>query len=140
LGCFVANLIVGKLHPEAPSKSFLIFSKVLEYTNHSTVKQFVNDGLKVLWSERVQEEKVLVLYSDAEAYMPKAATALKVFYQNLIHFTCMAPRLQFVAEEVRSNFPDVNNLISSTRKSFVKATQCVQCYRNQLPDVALPPE
>jgi hypothetical protein len=50
LGRFVANLIVGKLDPEAPSKSFLIFSKVLEHTNHSTVARFVNDGLKVLWT------------------------------------------------------------------------------------------
>jgi hypothetical protein len=113
---------------------------VLEHTNHSTVARFVNDGLKVLWPKSLQEEMVLVLYSDAAAYMPKAATALKVFYQNLIHFTCMAHGLQRVAEEVRSNFPDVNKLISSTKKFFVKALQRVQCYRNELPDVALPPE
>jgi hypothetical protein len=48
--------------------------------------------------------------------MPKAATALNVFYQNLIHFTCMAHGLQRVAEEVRSNFPDINKLISLTKK------------------------
>jgi cytidylate kinase len=69
----------------------------------------VNDGLKALWPQRVQEEKVLVLDSDAAAYILKAATALKVFYKNVIHFG-----LQRVAEEVRSNFSDVNKLISST--------------------------
>jgi hypothetical protein len=139
LGHFVANLIVGKLDPEALSRSFLIFPKVLEQMNHSTVARFVNDGLKVLQSQSVQEKKVLVLYSGAAAFMLKAATALKVFYQNLIHFTCMAHGIH-VAEEVRSNFPDVNKLISSTKKVLVKAPQCVQCYRNQMPNVALPPD
>jgi hypothetical protein len=84
----------------------------------------MKDGVKV-WPQSVQVEKVLVLYSEATASMPKAATALKVSYQNLIHFTCMAHGLQHVAEEVRSNFPDVNELISSTKKVFIKApTMC----------------
>jgi hypothetical protein len=92
---------------------------VLEHTNHSTVARFVNDGLKVLWPQSVQEEKVLVLYSDATAYIPKAATALKVFYQNLLYFSCMTHGLR-VVEEVRSDFPDVNKLIpSSTKKKFL---------------------
>jgi hypothetical protein len=43
---------------------------------------------------------------------------------------------------VRSNFPDVKKLISSTKKKkvFVKAPQRVQCYINQLANMALPPE
>jgi hypothetical protein len=53
--------------------------------------------------------------------MPKAATALKVFCQNLIHFTCMAHGLQCVVEEVRSNFPDVKNLFhQQQQKVFCK--------------------
>jgi hypothetical protein len=78
----------------------------------------VTDGVKVFWPQSIQEKKVLVLYSDATACVLKA-TALKLFYQNLIHFTCMAHGLQRVAEEVRSNFPDVNKLISSTKKKFL---------------------
>jgi hypothetical protein len=53
----------------------------------------------VVASECTQEEEVVVLYSDAAAYMLKAATALKVSFQNLIHFTCVAHGLQHVAEE-----------------------------------------
>jgi hypothetical protein len=64
----------------------------------------VNDGLKVLWPTGVQEEKVLILHSDAAAYMLKAATAMKVFYTNLINFTCLTHGLQRVAEEVRAKF------------------------------------
>jgi hypothetical protein len=70
--------------------------------------------------------------------MPKAATALKVFYQNLIHFTSVAHGLQRVVEEVTS--PMLTNLFHQQKKVFVKAPQRVQCYRNQLPDVTLPPE
>lgn len=140
LGRYVANLIIGKLSADAPSKSYLIASKVLERTNHSTIARFVNDGLKVLWPGGVQEEKVLVLYTDSAAYMLKAASALKVFYPHLLHSTCMAHALQRVAEEVRANFCEVNRLVSSTKKMFVKAPQRVQVYRDQLPDVPLPPE
>jgi hypothetical protein len=129
---FVAKLIVGKLDPEAPFRSFLIFSKVLEHTNYLTVARFVNDGLKVLWpnTRSVQEEKVLVLYSDAASYMIKATTTLKVFYQNLIHFTCMTHGLQHVAEVVITNFPYVNKLISSTTIFCESPTTCAMLQKS----------
>jgi hypothetical protein len=54
---------------------------------------------------------VLILYSDAAAYMLKDATALNVFYPNFIHFACLAnDELQCVAE-VRAKFLQVNKLI-----------------------------
>nr|CAD7592770.1 unnamed protein product [Timema genevievae] len=46
-------------------KGHLIYCKVLEHTNHSTVARFGSDGLKVLWPRGVHEEKVLEFYSDA---------------------------------------------------------------------------
>jgi hypothetical protein len=64
---------------------------------------------------RVHEEKLLILYSDAAAYMLEAATVLKVFYPNLIHFTCLAHGLQRAVEEVRTKFPQVNKLILTTK-------------------------
>jgi hypothetical protein len=98
----------------------------------------VNDGLKVLWPTRVHE-KVLILYSDAAAYMLKAATALKVFYPNMIYFTYLAQGLQSVAEEVRAKFPPVNKLISMT-KMCLKFPYRVQSYKQHLPHEPLPPE
>jgi hypothetical protein len=59
LGCFVAKLIVGKLDPEAPCRSFQIFSKVLEQTNHSTVARFVNNGLKILRPQVYRRKRCL---------------------------------------------------------------------------------
>jgi hypothetical protein len=57
---------------------------------------------------------VLILYSDAAAYMQKAAAALEVFYPNLVHFTWPAHGVKSVAEEVRAKFPEVNKLILTT--------------------------
>jgi hypothetical protein len=105
MGRFIVNLVAGKLDIEVPSNSYLICSKILHHTNLSAVAGFVNDRLKVLWPTAVHKEKVLILYSDAAAYVLKAATALKVFYTNLIHYTCLAHGLERVAEEVRAKFP-----------------------------------
>jgi hypothetical protein len=88
---------------------------------------------------RDHEEQLLILYPDAAAHILKAATALKVFYPNLIYFTCLAHGLQRVAEEVRAKCPQVNKLISMTRK-FLKTPYRVQSYKRHLPDASLPPE
>jgi hypothetical protein len=92
---FIVNLVAVKLDIEVPSNPHFICPKDQHHINYSTVAKFVNDGLKVLWPTRVHMNMVLFLYSDAAAYMLKAATALKVFYQNLIPFTrtCLDHRL-----------------------------------------------
>jgi hypothetical protein len=69
----------------------------------------------MLWPTEVHKEKVLILYSDGVAYVLKAATPLKVFYDNLIYFTCLGHGLQYVAEDVRAKFLQVNKLISVTK-------------------------
>jgi hypothetical protein len=35
MGCFILNLVAGKLHTEVPSNPHLIYSKVLPHINHS---------------------------------------------------------------------------------------------------------
>jgi hypothetical protein len=133
---FIPNFVAGKLDIEVPSNPHLICSKVRHLTNHSTVARFVNDELKVLWPTGVHEKKVLILYSDAAACMLKVATAMKMFYPNLIQFTCLAHGLQRVAEEVRAKFPQVKKLISM----FLKAPHRVQIYKQHLQDAPLSPE
>lgn len=139
LGRYVANIVVGKLCSEEPGKPHLLACKMLEKTNHLTISRFVNDSLRLLWPCGSKNEKVLVLLSDAAAYMVKAGKSLEVFYPNLIHLTCLAHALNRVAEEIRQAFPPVNNLISKVKKVFVKAPLRVQSYRNKFPDVPLPP-
>jgi hypothetical protein len=71
--------------------------------------------------------------------MLKAATALKVFYPNFIHFTCLVHGLQYVAEEGKAMLLQVNKLISMTKKVFLKAPHRVQPYKHHLQDTPLTP-
>lgn len=45
------------------------------------------------------KSKILLLITDADPYMVKAANSLKVFYSKFIHATCLAHGLHRVAEE-----------------------------------------
>ena len=67
------HLIVGKLDSEVASKPYLIYCKPLVTINSSTIARFINNEVKVLWPDGVKEERVLLLYTDATAYMLKAA-------------------------------------------------------------------
>lgn len=77
--------------------------------------------------------------SDAAPYMVKAGQNLKIFYENLIHVTCLAHGLNR-AEEIRSQFPLIYDLIKNAEKIFLKAPLRVQFYKEQLPNTPLPPE
>ncbi|KAB0805292.1 hypothetical protein PPYR_02262 [Photinus pyralis] len=140
MGRFIANLIVGKLSEDSAATPYLLSSKVLERTNHCTVARFVNESLAILWPNAIQHAKVKIMYSDAAPYMLKTATSLKVFYPNLIHFTCIAHGLNLVAEVIREQYPNVNGIISTTKKIFLKAPLRVQIYKEMLPNTPLPPE
>lgn len=139
-GRYIANMVIGKLESEKPTRPFLIASKPLEKTNGDTVAYFVNTSLKILYPSGADDEKVLLLYTDAAAYMHRAATLLKVFFPRMTHVTCLAHALHRVAEEVRTNFTEVNQLVSSVKKVFLKAPARVQAFKDKLPDVPLPPE
>lgn len=127
-GRYIANLIVGKLS-QAPSRPYLIACKELDKTNHSTIARFVNHSLNSTFPNIDIQEKVYVFITDAAPYMVKAAQALQVFFPNLIHITCMAHALHRVSEEVRLKYENVDTLISSVKKVFVKAPLRIQKYK-----------
>jgi hypothetical protein len=77
----------------------------------------VNDGLKVLLPTGVNDEKVLNLYSDAAAYMLKAATALKDFYPNSIHFTGLRDR-KVLLRDLRPSPPQEKINLKKKNKCF----------------------
>lgn len=140
-GRYVANLIIGVLNEDTPTKGFLISCKQLDKTNHTTVSRFVNESLvNFFLPEAVPNEKILLMLSDAASYMAKAASTLKVFYTNLIHCTCLAHGINRVAESIRVKYPLVNDLISNGKKVFVKAPLRVQAFKDKLPNTPLPPE
>lgn len=64
----------------------------------------------------ISEDKLLILTTDAARYMLKAARALSTFYPQMLHVTCVCHALHRVAEEIRSKFPDIDQLISNSKK------------------------
>lgn len=118
-GRYIAHLLIGSLCEDTVSKSYLISSKQLEKTNNLTKIRFIQDGLSEFFlPEHVSSQKILLLLSDAAPYMIKAGQNLKIFYENLIHVTYLAHGLNRVAEEIRKQFPLINDLIKNVKKIF----------------------
>jgi hypothetical protein len=53
----------------------------------------------------VDEEKVLILYSDAAAHILKDVTTLKVFYPNLIHLLAWLMDCNVLPRRLEPSFP-----------------------------------
>lgn len=116
-GRYIANLMIGKLSDEEPGKAYLIAAKELEKINNLTVTRFIQETLTNFWLPNpVPTEKILILLSDAASNMLKVGQNLKIFYENLIHVTCLAHGLNRVAETIRASFPLVNDLIANVKK------------------------
>lgn len=76
----------------------------------------------------IQYDKVLLVLTDAAAYMIAAMRSLRVLYSKMLHLTCFAHGLHRVAEFIRLQFPNVNALISNTKAVFIKVTNSEFCY------------
>lgn len=138
-GLYICSLIIGVLHPDIEPNPYLISCKVLSKINYETLSRFVNDSLTNFFNNISFQDKILLFVSDAAPYMVKAGGALKVFYPNMIHVTCVAHALNRVAEKVRDIFPNVNKLLNNGKKMFLKAPHRVAAYKSHL-DCPLPPE
>lgn len=138
-GNCVANLLIGNLTLHEGGAPFLIASSVLEKTNAATVSTFVNDSLVRFYAGKPFSNVVLLLVTDAAPYMRLCGTNLKQLYPNLVHVTCVAHGIHRVCEKVREIFPDVNRLISSARKIFLKCPSRCDLYKERM-GCPLPPD
>ena len=114
-GRYVANVVVGKLVSDAPSRPFLLTTECLEHTNHHTIAKLFSEALMLLWPAGIKHEHVLLLVCDAAAYMTKAANGLKVLFPKMVHITCLAHGLHRVTETIRAFYPEVDRLISNVK-------------------------
>ena len=136
----VANFIFGVLgDKEETGKAYLFNMATVEFTNAQTMSQFFNDSLMLLYPKGIQYDKVLLVVTDAAAYMCAAMNGLKTLYPKMLHITCFSHGLHRMAEFVRSKFTSVNELISSTKAVFVKAPSRRNVFKQVAPDIALPP-
>ena len=72
--------------------------------------------------------------------MLKSGRVLKVFYPTLLHITCLAHGLYRVCESLREMFPEVNDLVSTVKRIFVRAPSHTIIWKVVCPEVPLPPE
>ena len=136
VSCFVFGILGDE---EERNKCYLGNMAQLESVNHSTIAAFVNDFLSLLWPTQIMYQNVLIMVTDAVAYMSKAMRGLQVLYPKMVHVTCLAHGLHRVAEVVRYNYPEVNQLVSSTKSVFLKAPLRVKKFREISPGIPLPP-
>lgn len=94
----------------------------------------------MLWPTENRDEKFLVLLTDSAAYMLKAGEILKAFYTKMIHVTCLAHAIHRMAEHIRVTFPNIDVVISSIKKVFLKAPLRIAIFKEQLPNSPLPPK
>ncbi|KAJ4445144.1 hypothetical protein ANN_06945 [Periplaneta americana] len=137
---YIANMVVRKLSPDGPSIPHLVCVKELSKVNSQAIAYFVNKGLQSLYSGNIDDSKVLLFCTDAASYMVAAAPLLKTFYPNLTHVTCLAHGLHRVSETIRNGFPLANSFFSNTKKCFCKAPSRISIFRENFPDIPLPPQ
>lgn len=66
---------------------------------------------------------MLLVLTDAAAYMIAAMNSLQILYSKMLHLTCLAHGLHRVAEFIRTHFPNVNGLIANTKAVFLKVAK-----------------
>lgn len=68
----------------------------------------------------IKYDRILLGMTDAAAYMISAMRSLKTLFPKMLHVTCFAHGLHRVAEYIRCQFKNVNELVSNTKSVFVK--------------------
>ena len=138
-GRMIGNVLVGCLDGKI-SRAYLIHCSEMERANHTSIGKLVNEAMQILYPTGVQFDRVLLMVTDAAAYMIKAGIGLQTSYPKMVHLTCLAHGVQRVAEEVRGLYPDVDQLISNVKKIFIKAPLRVQDFHKMFPELSMPPE
>lgn len=60
---------------------------------------------------------VILFLSDA--IPKKAGKVMKALYSKMIYVICLVHRMHIIAEQIRSNFPMVDKLISKIKQMFL---------------------
>jgi len=136
----VINVIVGTLEERDNQKTFLIMTKFVEKTNHSSIVQTFIDALNLIYVENIKYENILLFVSDAAPYMIKAGGIIKSLCPHLIHLTCLTHGIHRLSEEIRENFREIDRYISNFMKVFKKSPRRINLFKETLVYLSLPPE
>lgn len=142
----VANFVFGIMDSDENSsergKSYLLNMTTVDAANANNMAKFFNDSLLLLWPKGkccklkivifllkiltkniqigIQYDKVLLVLTDAAAYMIASMRSLQILFPKMLHLTCFDHGLHRVAEFIRAQFPNVNKLIANTKAVFSK--------------------
>ncbi|KAF0714390.1 Uncharacterized protein FWK35_00030423 [Aphis craccivora] len=139
-GRYVANVIIGTLNTDAPGKTYLLTTEVLEKANNSTIVKLFDHSMFVLWPNGIRHDDVLLFVTDAAPYMVKAGQTLQSLYSKMIHLICLAHGIHRRAENIREKLKKVDKLISRVKQVFFKALSRVLVFKSEASAIPLPPE
>lgn len=74
----------------------------------------------ILLFSGIKYDRILLGMTDAAPYMKCAMRSLRTLFPKMLHVTCFAHGLHRVADYIRVQFKDVNELVSNTKSVFVK--------------------
>lgn len=139
VGREVVNVIVGHLDQNCFHHPFLVKCDFVITTDSATMARLVNDTLRML-NANFNANNAKLLVTDSAEYVRKCGRDLKVFYPSLLHITCLAHLLHRICDRIKDFYTDVNSIISSVRKVFLKAPTRRAEYKKCYPNLAFPPE
>lgn len=82
---------------------------------------------------------MLLIVTDAAAYMLKAVRGLQTLYSKAMHLTCVHG-MHRIAECIRQELPLIDCLVANGKKCLLKAPERVRLLHEADLELALPPE
>ena len=133
----VVNVLVGILNGTYSRPYLLMMKHFDRAVNSQIINQVLNQACFRLWGENIPFEKVLLVLSDAAAYMKRALGQDSIF-TNCLHITCLAHLLHNIAEVIRDKYHLVNELVSLVKRRLA----CSSNDRNGFVEIVgfLPPK
>jgi len=138
IGRFVVKILVGILNG-SPSKPMLLATRFLEKANNVTISQCFLDCLQIIWPNKIQYNKVILVVTDQASYMIKAIKSLKLMFPNLHHITCIVHALHRVCEVIREENIELNIFISNMKKVLKNSNSRILVYK-ETTGLPLPPD
>jgi hypothetical protein len=88
-GRYVLNILVGVLNGEKV-KSMLLSVRYLSKCDANSIGQEIVESCRLIWPQRTQYDKVLLIVTDQAANMKAAIRGIKGLFVNMSHVTRIA--------------------------------------------------
>lgn len=120
-GWSMTAILIGALDGENLEHLHLIHMMDIVQNNNVTLQQVVIKSLHKVFGDDLDYDRVKLFLTDGAPYCLKAGQGLSALFPKMIHTTCIAHAMNRVTELVHVMYPKVNQLISETKKIFVKS-------------------